>query len=337
MRLPGRRSPVERLRRKGDVEGLVRLLRERDLIVDSEGRAFDLAAPTRAAAALALGEHEGRRVVHALARALLDQEARVRAAALEAVARHPRPELCATLAWALTGWPAEHEELRERAVEVLVGREEPWLAVFHAEALVDDPRGGELTAIEEGSLRRLAAVPDADDVLEAFARRLVGRLTPPSEQERRRAGSVLAALGPPAVDPLIDALDDPERRTAAAWALGRIRDRRAIGPLTHLLDDPDPALRVVAAVALGRVRHPGAAEALVRASLDERVEVRDAAQAALDEMGSAGLLAGLAAVVGPMAQRLEELERAHRNGESPTLPPTPAPLLRRLLERRSRG
>jgi HEAT repeat protein len=102
------------------------------------------------------------------------------------------------------------------------------------------------------------------------------------------------------------------------------------------LDADDPELRVAAAVALKGVGHPGTAEALIRASFDEREEVREAAQAGLDELRTVDLLAGLAAVIGPMAERLEQLERAAGKRNASDLPDAPVPLLRRLLERRTR-
>jgi HEAT repeat protein len=58
------------------------------------------------------------------------------------------------------------------------------------------------------------------------------------------------------VDPLLGALSDGDAsvRVAAAWALGRIEDRRAVTPLTRLLlDDADAGVRRAAAEALGDI------------------------------------------------------------------------------------
>ena len=56
---------------------------------------------------------------------------------------------------------------------------------------------------------------------------------------RREASTSLSRMGPDAVDPLIDVLDDPDWRVrgAAAWALGNLNDERAIPALEKFLDD----------------------------------------------------------------------------------------------------
>jgi HEAT repeat protein len=54
------------------------------------------------------------------------------------------------------------------------------------------------------------------------------------------------------VDPLIKALQDPNKRVReeAALALGLLRDPRAITPLNQTLRDPDEAVRKRAVLAL---------------------------------------------------------------------------------------
>ncbi len=56
---------------------------------------------------------------------------------------------------------------------------------------------------------------------------------------RREASTSLSRMGPAAVDPLIEVLDDPDWRVrgAAAWALGNLNDEKAIPALEKLLDD----------------------------------------------------------------------------------------------------
>ncbi|MCC7554474.1 MAG: HEAT repeat domain-containing protein [Methanobacteriaceae archaeon] len=56
---------------------------------------------------------------------------------------------------------------------------------------------------------------------------------------RREASTVLSRMGEPAVDPLIKVLNDPNWRVrgAAAWALGNIKNEKAIPFLEKLLDD----------------------------------------------------------------------------------------------------
>ena len=56
---------------------------------------------------------------------------------------------------------------------------------------------------------------------------------------RREASTALSRMGPAAVDPLIEVLDNPDWRVrgAAAWALGNLNDEKAIPSLEKLLDD----------------------------------------------------------------------------------------------------
>lgn len=65
-------------------------------------------------------------------------------------------------------------------------------------------------------------------------------------------GYRLGLMGEPAVEPLIQLLDDddPEVRVRAAEALGRIGDGRAIGALTNALSDKDETVRVFAKMGL---------------------------------------------------------------------------------------
>jgi HEAT repeat protein len=89
------------------------------------------------------------------------------------------------------------------------------------------------------------------------------------------------------VDGLIEALgyeDDHNIRLAAASALGRIGDTRAVKPLIVALDD---RLRVkeVAAQALGEIGDPVAVEPLIATLGDENWEVRSTVAKALGKIG----------------------------------------------------
>ena|SRR6266446_6793363 len=70
-------------------------------------------------------------------------------------------------------------------------------------------------------------------------------------------------------------------RAAAAAALGRIGDLRALKPLVEALKDPDAQPRVAAAAALGRIGDLRARASLVAALEDEVEYVRAAAAQAL--------------------------------------------------------
>ena len=51
----------------------------------------------------------------------------------------------------------------------------------------------------------------------------------------------LAGFGPPAVDPLIKALNDDNVRNRAVEVLGKIGDKRAVGPLIDVLPKSEQA------------------------------------------------------------------------------------------------
>jgi HEAT repeat protein len=129
--------------------------------------------------------------------------------------------------------------------------------------------------------------PTWEELLEA------GRL-----EQRVRAAIVLGTRGQPAVLPaLIRALDDDDPvATEAAWALGQMGDRRAVGPLIELLEQGRywPA-RLNAAAALGRLRDPAAFAALreVLLQTDDPTAPRAAAAAALGALGDHRAIAAL--------------------------------------------
>ncbi len=74
---------------------------------------------------------------------------------------------------------------------------------------------------------------------------------------RQHAAMALAAVGPGAVKPLIEALRDPvnEKRAAAAYALGQMgyEGRDAMPPLQKALKDEEPSVRRAAAQAISRI------------------------------------------------------------------------------------
>jgi HEAT repeat protein len=83
--------------------------------------------------------------------------------------------------------------------------------------------------------------------------------TPPSDavgtSPAREAAVALIKIGMASVEPLILALKhhDPRVRENAAWALGEIRDTRAVRPLIMALSDDDASVRVCVASALARI------------------------------------------------------------------------------------
>ena len=93
---------------------------------------------------------------------------------------------------------------------------------------------------------------------------------------RSEASWALAALGEPAVAALISTLKDADGkvRISAAFALGLIRDARAIEPLIQVLGDADYSVGSQAAASLGKFGKP-AIKPLVSALTD--VDVTDQA------------------------------------------------------------
>lgn len=66
---------------------------------------------------------------------------------------------------------------------------------------------------------------------------------------------------------------DADERTAAANALGTLRERDAVGPLGETVrNDPDSTVRYTAAWALGQIAYPDASDALSMAALKDAAE-----------------------------------------------------------------
>src|SRR3954468_17349716 len=83
--LADRPPRVDKLRRRGDVPGLLGALMYAPRSVDRDGVSVDRGAPTRAAAVIALAEADDPAVPGALVGALADRDERVRAAARDAL------------------------------------------------------------------------------------------------------------------------------------------------------------------------------------------------------------------------------------------------------------
>ena len=96
---------------------------------------------------------------------------------------------------------------------------------------------------------------------------LVDALGEPDNVGRRNAAvEGLVRIGLPALGPLADALGRrPEHRKLLIDALGLIGDRRAAGPLSAALEDPDANVRAAAAEALGSIGGDEAEAALGKA------------------------------------------------------------------------
>jgi HEAT repeat protein len=100
------------------------------------------------------------------------------------------------------------------------------------------------------------------------------------------AGEALAEIGQLAVPVLTEALGaaQADGRRAAAKALGKVRDRRAVAPLVSALGDKEWSVRLWAAWALGRIGDSSAIEPLRTMANDENERVRSAAAGALKKI-----------------------------------------------------
>jgi HEAT repeat protein len=113
--------------------------------------------------------------------------------------------------------------------------------------------------------------------------RQIDKLRSPKLDVRVQASQALAAIGEPAVEPMIDALKDRDWRVreGVADALGDIKDSRAVEPLLIAVRDADPHVRESAAGSLGQLKDASAVPALTIALKDKFASVRAAAAFAL--------------------------------------------------------
>jgi HEAT repeat protein len=85
---------------------------------------------------------------------------------------------------------------------------------------------------------------------------LIGLLSHRDIDTRWRAAMALSRKGANAVNPLMIKLfdDDENVRVLAIWALGKIGDARAIGPISRLADTEHGPVNLAAEGALSRMR-----------------------------------------------------------------------------------
>jgi len=108
--------------------------------------------------------------------------------------------------------------------------------------------------------------------------------------ERQRAALVLGRIGAPgwALEPLLGALDStrpPVVRAQAAWALGQLRDRRAVQALMAALKEDNEAIAYAAAMALSVLGEP-AVPSLIAALNSDMDMLRQMVVKSLARMGN---------------------------------------------------
>jgi HEAT repeat protein len=123
----------------------------------------------------------------------------------------------------------------------------------------------------------------------------IDRQTTPGEE----AAAALVAIGTDALAALIMSARAPQwtARRNAVWALGALRDRRAIPPALMALADREPPVRRVAAWALGALDADDAVAALIDALKDPDADVRAQAAWALGAIRDGRAVDGLIAAL----------------------------------------
>ncbi|HEX7121236.1 MAG TPA: HEAT repeat domain-containing protein [Gemmatimonadaceae bacterium] len=267
--------------------------RERDDAADQPGRATEnvqegddgdhtgtgAADGDRASRAARAQASDRGAAVSALAAALRDPVAAVRAAAAEALGNARDSVAVRALMELLRTDPSA--PVRRSAAWSLGEIEDPAAIPALAEALVRD-RDREVrknAAQALGQIERPQATPALVQALERDGEVAV----------RLAAAEALAEIeDPSSIDALIRAVDrdtDPEVRRAVIEAIDNLEDARAVAAVSRALRDDNAEVRYAAADALGSMDDRAAVPALVAAARDPNAEVR---RAVIDALGNLG-------------------------------------------------
>ena len=196
----------------------------------------------------------------------------------------------------------------------------------------ESPTIREKAAIVLGRMRDSCAVEaliqaskDSEDSVRSFSGWALGQIGDPRaidplirildfNDPNNYAADALVKIGEPAVEPLIQALTDPNAvvRSYVAFSLGQIGDQRAVQGLIKALNDQNDVVRSEAAHALGRIGDPSAIEPLSRALEDTHRDVRSAAAVALG-------LKGDSRVLEPLCQLLQDPSPLRRGAAAEAL------------------
>ena len=272
-------------------------MRYRETATDDDGAEWDLTSQIRVEAVEALARSDDPTVVGDLADALDDPMPSVRLAAVDAIAAVGMPVGVEQLVECAIDGDGGNDELAGRALEVLTSWRVEGVAELLAERLLDrdeEPLDDDHRDALDGLLE---ADPRGAAARGAVAERIVASLEGNRDADSEARGAqILRWLGAPGVDSVLAALADGRVQPALVRAAGRLGDARAIDPIVRGLGNRDPAVREAAATAAEALNHTGAVPALLAATQDAEQPVRDAASAALNRMGTAAVIAGLAAL-----------------------------------------
>jgi HEAT repeat protein len=268
-----------------------------DLVRDRDGQVVDLGVDVRRSAAEELAGIEGRAALHGLLQALDDPDDAVRIKAVRGLRQRGDPLAGEQLTWAVTNWTEpEHARAREEALEALAYLNDPMAPRRVVGGLIT--RETELDAEADREVLKRLTQGSGSASLSGTVDDLVARLTDAAAKVRAR--QLLVWLGPDSVDPLIRALDDDARRQEAIFALGAIHDSRAVERLgSILLSDETTPIRTAAAWALGEIKDPSAVETLLVATGDPEYQVRSEASQSFDKLGNAAVAVAMSALILP--------------------------------------
>lgn len=251
---------VQRLKDRGDVEGLIRALYDR---FDPERRRM---------AVIALGEISDARSVEPLSSMILDTDFRISfeaAKALSCIGAPALESLCAAL-------KSNYDDVRNIAAKSLGQLNDPRAIGPLCEALKNTDRG---IFNEAANTLILMGEPVVTTLCNVFAHSY--------GESRFKAIQVLQEIGEPAIEPLLVCLKDVQigNRIFAAEALGKSGNEFVVEPLCKALKDREPLFIQQVAVALGNLGNAQAIEPLRRLINHSSFQVRHAAIEALAKMG----------------------------------------------------
>lgn len=289
---PKQRKPnVESLVRDGNVAGLVEAASYREVVGASPATLTDLGVPVRARAILALGDLDADAGQEAAALGLHDPADRVRCAAVSVLAARKETGI---LLQALRWLPGEGES-RKVALRAVGDLRRSVCPADVADALINSDDEEPLNEDEEPLIQALLAEKrsgEADQLIQL----LVSSLANERGIVADRAGELLLRLAPASIDAVVAELRYGRAAAEAAYVLGRIADPRTLDALLKALgDDDDAVVRAESAAALAELQDPAAVKALLSATHDADYRVRTQASRALDRLGTAAVIVGVAA------------------------------------------
>jgi pimeloyl-ACP methyl ester carboxylesterase/HEAT repeat protein len=272
---------IGRLTRRRRVDGLIAALGYYDWVTDQRGDPVDVGIETRRDAILALGLFNDVRAIDAVIQMAFVDEAE---------------EVLEATASSLVSLLQRAEGDPEYRAEVSHDGGDPdgdAGAVQLARTLL-------LTADEErleanrDLLTRVLGGGSSSALSEVIVDEMLGALDNPRPQIVERAERMLVAHGGDNLEPIMAAVEDPARAAPAALVLGQLHDNRALPVLADGLSSTDPLVRRACAWAVGELADSRGVAELFSATTDPNYDVRREAFAALDKLGSIGVIGGMA-------------------------------------------